>query len=152
MTACNRKRMALNRDRLPSNGLAFSCRERVTTSVSKSQRSRARSGQLQPPMRQSARQYSRNCHHSGRSMAVPEQCRVGLQREFSAASWCATNILSPSGLPDKWVCLPHLLASTLPVGAGSWPHMANTNRCCRSVTTPQRLQATYESPPEMGVG
>src|SRR6266545_7135684 len=40
---------------------------------------RAEGGQLQPPMRRSARQYSRNAHHSGRSMGVPEHARVGPQ-------------------------------------------------------------------------
>jgi len=39
--------------------------------------SRAEGGQLQPPMRQSACQYGRNSHHSGRSMGVPEQAPVG---------------------------------------------------------------------------
>ena len=34
-------------DGLPSNGLAFSCRERAADHLSKSARSRARSGQLQ---------------------------------------------------------------------------------------------------------
>jgi len=42
--------------------------------------SRAEGGQLQAPMRQSARQYNRNSHHSGRSMGVPEQAPVGRQR------------------------------------------------------------------------
>jgi len=34
---------------------------------------------LQPPMRQSACQYGRNSHHSGRSMGGPEQAPVGRQ-------------------------------------------------------------------------
>src|SRR5262249_38879059 len=47
-------------------------------------------------MRQSARQYSRNSHHSGRSMGVPEQAPVGWQRQEGA---CFTDGLLLSGVP-----------------------------------------------------
>ena len=48
--------------------------------------SRAEGGQLQPPMRQSACQYGRNSHHSGRSMGVPEQAPVGRHRRVLVSS------------------------------------------------------------------